>query len=195
MSGITHSEQVERLIAGGAQLIQLREKHASPCEFYEAAAQAVRIARKHGVKIIINDRVDIALALRADGVHLGQDDLPPENARKILGQSVVIGYSTHTLQQALNAVKLPIDYVAIGPIFNTTSKNNPDPEVDLEGLQEVRHAIGNLPLVAIGGINAENIGHVLAAGADSAAIIGGIVSDPVEIEERMSALIKIVQQS
>ena len=103
VSGISHAEQVERLFAGGATLIQLREKHASPAEFLAAAAEAIRVARKLGVKIVINDGVDIALALQADGVHLGQDDLPPGEARALLGESAIIGYSTHSVEQAIEA--------------------------------------------------------------------------------------------
>ena len=103
---LSHAEQVERLSGGGAKLIQLREKYDSPKDFYEQAKDALEIARKYDVKIIINDRVDIALALKADGVHLGQDDISPAHARKILGEKAIIGFSTHNLKQAIEAVKL-----------------------------------------------------------------------------------------
>ncbi len=126
ITNLSHAAQVEKLIEGGAKFIQLREKYASSKDFYEQAKEALKIARKMDVKIIINDRVDIALALGADGVHLGQDDLPPEFARKILGEKAIIGFSTHNLQQAADAVKLPIDYLAIGPVFATKTKENPD---------------------------------------------------------------------
>ena len=191
ISGIPHAEQVERLIAGGAEIIQLREKRASPNEFYEAAKLAVRIAQKQNVKIIINDRVDIALALKADGVHLGQDDLPPEQARAILGENAIIGYSTHTLEQALAAIKSPIDYLAFGPIFGTQTKENPDATVGLEMLNTVRNATGNFPMVAIGGINAQNASSVFEAGADSAAIISAILSDAAHIKEQMRKFIAL----
>ena len=185
LSGISHAEQVERLITGGAKIIQLREKHASPVGFFSAAEDAIFLARKYDVKVIINDRVDIALALKADGVHLGQDDLPPENARAILGETVVIGFSTHTLSQAIAAVKLPVDYIAFGPIFSTLSKQDTFPAVGIDGLRKVRDAIDNFPLVAIGGINAENLRAVFKAGADSAAMIDSIVSDAAKIKDRM----------
>ena len=125
ISGLSHAEQVERLIAGGASLIQLREKHASPREFYESASHAVKIAKELNIHVIINDRVDIALALDADGVHLGQDDMPPEKAREILGDDAIIGFSTHSVKQAHRALKLPVNYIAIGPIFPTQTKANP----------------------------------------------------------------------
>src|SRR5213083_2557957 len=117
ISGLSHAEQIERLAAGGASLIQLREKRASPREFYQAALEAMSMARRLGVQIIINDRVDIAIAVKADGVHLGQDDLPPDRARVLLGVSRIIGFSTHSLEQALAADVGRIDYLAIGPVF------------------------------------------------------------------------------
>ncbi|MEP6787981.1 MAG: thiamine phosphate synthase [Acidobacteriota bacterium] len=188
ISGISHAEQVEKLIAGGVRLIQLREKHASPREFYDSAKQVLELAHKSGVRIMINDRVDIALALRAGGVHVGQDDMPPEKAREILGEDAIIGFSTHTLEQVSAALELPIDYIAIGPIFATQTKEKPDPLVGLNGLREARHIAGNMPLVAIGGINADNLLSVFDAGATSAAMIGSIVSDPSAISERMRYL-------
>src|SRR5437763_16246802 len=109
--GLTHAEQVARLCAGGAGLIQLRDKHASPREFYAAAEAALQVARAHGARLIINDRADIALALQADGVHLGQDDLDPTAARRLLGPPAIIGYSTHNIAQAKAAARLPIDYI------------------------------------------------------------------------------------
>jgi len=138
LSGLSHEEQVKRLVAGGARLIQLREKRMNAGAFYEAARPAVEIGRRYGARILINDRVDVCLAVGADGVHLGQDDLHPVEARRLLGAQAIIGYSTHSVEQALEALAFPIDYLAIGPIFSTTSKENPDPEVGLQGLQNVR---------------------------------------------------------
>jgi thiamine-phosphate pyrophosphorylase len=189
LSKLTHAEQVENLIAGGATFIQLREKYAKPNDFYEQAKSALEIARRNNVKIIINDRVDIALALKADGVHLGQDDLPPTKAREILGENAIIGISTHNLAQASEAVDLPIDYIAIGPIFTTKTKENLDDEVGIEGLNQIRKAIGKVPIVAIGGINSANFREVLDAGADSVAIISDLVSDATEIKQRMAKLL------
>ena len=177
--------QVEKLIEGGANFIQLREKYASPQDFYQAAQLALEYARKRGVKIIINDRVDIALALEADGVHLGQDDLPPEEARKILGEKAIIGFSTHNLEQAIRAVALPIDYLAIGPVYATTTKENPDQTVGLEGIKIIRKAVANFPLVAIGGINYRNLPEIFESGADSAAIISDLIGDADQITEKM----------
>jgi thiamine-phosphate pyrophosphorylase len=183
LAKISHAEQVERLIAGGAKFIQLREKYAAPQDFFEAAKAALKIARLKDVKIIINDRVDIALALKADGVHLGQDDLPPEQARKILGAAAIIGFSTHTLAQALEAVKLPIDYLAIGPVFATRTKENPAEVVGLDMIRKIREQVGDFPIVAIGGVNFDNFLKVLKSGADSAAIISDLLSDAGKITD------------
>ena len=182
LSGLSHAEQVLRLSLGGARTVQLREKQKEAREFFIEAEAALQVARAKGVRLIINDRVDLALALGADGVHLGQDDLPPEAARGILGPGAVIGFSTHNLEQALAAARLPIDYLALGPIFPTTSKENPDPLVGLDGLRRVRKAVPHLPLVAIGGITLENALEVLAAGADSLAVIGSLLTEPERIE-------------
>ena len=170
--------------AGGATFVQLREKHKGAREFYREAEEALRVARSLGVRLIINDRVDIALALSADGVHLGQDDLSPDAAREVLGESAIIGFSTHNIEQAIAAARLPVDYIAIGPIFETSSKENPDPVVGLEGLRRVKQAVGPTPLVAIGGIGLENINEVFAAGADSIAVINLLLSTPPRIEAR-----------
>ena len=193
LAGISHAEQVGRLIAGGATFIQLREKHASPRDFFEAAKPAIEIARKNNVMIIINDRVDIARALGADGVHLGQDDLPPNAAREVLGPDAIIGFSTHSVEQAIDAAGLPIDYIAIGPIFETKTKENPDPIVGLDGLAEVKKNIGNIPLVAIGGIDLDNVLDVLAAGADSIALVSAIIGDPALISAKTAQLLNIVK--
>lgn len=181
LTGLSHAEQVERLIQGGATLIQLREKRLPPNEFFKQADEAVKMAHARGVQIIINDRVDIALAVKADGVHLGQDDMPPAAARALLGDHALIGYSTHSVQQAVGALNQPVDYVAIGPIFPTTSKRDTEPLVGLTGLQQVRAATGEIPLVAIGGITAQNMPGVFHAGADCVAVIQAALKDPTTI--------------
>ncbi|HET6669572.1 MAG TPA: thiamine phosphate synthase [Pyrinomonadaceae bacterium] len=193
LTGLSHSEQVSLLIQGGATLIQLREKHLSPHEFFQQAQAAIEVARPHGVRIIINDRVDIALALKADGVHLGQDDMPPGAARAILGEEALIGFSTHSPLQAIAAHRLPIDYVALGPIFRTSSKNDPDPVVGLASLQQVRKAIGDFPLVAIGGITSENLASVLEAGATCAAVIRAALADSSRIASTTKRLISLTR--
>ncbi len=185
LSGQFHAEQVRRLIAGGATLIQLREKVMSPRAFYKDAAEAVAIGRAAGVTVLINDRVDIAIATGADGVHLGQDDMPVDAARRLLGADAILGYSTHSVEQAVAAVKLPVDYIAIGPIFATVTKGDTSPTVGIEGIRAVRDAIGDFPLVAIGGIDEDRLVSVIQAGADSGAMIGAIVSDGDAIEARM----------
>ena len=174
ISRLSHAVQVALFVEAGATLVQLREKRASAAEFYEAAKAALTVPTERGVQLIVNDRVDIVLAIAATGVHLGQDDLPPEAARRLLGDEAVIGYSIHSVSQALEASGLPIDYLAIGPIFSTSTKENPDPVVGLEGLRTVRDAIGRLPLVAIGGITPANAGDVIRAGADSVAMISAL---------------------
>ena len=189
LSGLSHAEQVELLSAGGATLIQLREKGMPAREFYAQAKEAVDVAVRRGVQLIVNDRVDVALAVGAHGVHLGQDDMPPEAARRLLGPEAVIGYSTHNIDQAIAAMKLPIDYLAIGPIFTTTSKSDTAPVLGLDGLRIVRQAIGTFPLVAIGGISHANAREVIAAGADSVAVISALLSDPARIAEATRQLI------
>jgi thiamine-phosphate pyrophosphorylase len=189
LSGLSHAEQVGRLGAGGATFVQLREKHQSPLDFYRAAEDALAVARRLKMRLIINDRVDIALAIGADGVHLGQDDLPPAAARELLGDEAIIGFSTHTLEQALAAAQLPVDYIALGPIFNTSSKENPDAVVGLDGLRMVRRAVGPMPLVAIGGITFETAAATLAAGADSIAVISLLLKNPANIALQVRELL------
>lgn len=189
ISGLSHAEQVALFAEGGATLVQLREKHSSALEFYEQAKAALEVANERGVQLIINDRADIALALGAAGVHLGQDDLPPEAARRLLGDDAIIGYSTHSLSQIKEAAKLPVDYLAIGPIFPTSTKENPDPVVGLDGVRLAREAIGERPLVAIGGISQANARDVIEAGADSVALIRGLLANPQRIPEAVRSLL------
>lgn len=190
LSGLSHAEQVRLLSSGGASLIQLREKQMPALEFYEQARAALAVAERNGVKLIVNDRVDVALAVHAHGVHLGQDDMPPEAARGLLGAEAIIGYSTHNVQQAVSALSLPIDYIAIGPIFQTSTKTDTSPVLGLEGLRAVRHAIRNFPLVAIGGITRVNAAEVIGAGADSVAVISALLSDPVRIADNTRTLLQ-----
>jgi thiamine-phosphate pyrophosphorylase len=188
-SGLSHAEQVSQLSKGGVLLVQLREKLLSPLEFYREAVAALRVARERGVKIIINDRVDIALALKSDGVHLGQDDLPPEAARRLLGPELIIGISTHNFEQARLAAKMPIDYIAIGPIFATSTKQASGSPAGLAGLRRVREIVGKTPLVAIGGIMSENGQDVIDAGADAIAVISDIWSSPGKVDARTRRLL------
>ena len=194
ISGLTHAEQIERLAAGGASLIQLREKRASVRGFYQAALEAISIARRLGVQLIVNDRVDVAIAIKADGVHLGQDDLPPDRARSLLGETRIIGFSTHTLDQALAADSAPVDYVAIGPIFQTSTKEKPDPVVGLETIGEIRRRISK-PLVAIGGITLDGARAILEAGADSVALISDLLSGGDIAERTQRFLARLAESS
>ncbi len=189
LSGLSHAEQIDRLIAGGATLVQLRDKHAAPRDFYRQTEAALQIARAHNVRLIINDRVDVALALGADGVHLGQTDMPVEAARRLLGESVIVGISTHNLAQAELAANMPVDYVAFGPIFKTSTKENPDPITGLEALRTVRTIVGALPVVAIGGITVANAETAWRAGADAVSSIAALVSDPSRIQENMRQML------
>jgi thiamine-phosphate pyrophosphorylase len=183
LSGLSHAEQVLRLSNGGATLIQLREKLSTSNEFYRNAQAALSATRNSNVRLIINDRVDIALALKAHGVHLGQSDIPIETARRLLGENAIIGLSTHDLEQVKVARRLPVDYVAFGPVFKTATKGTPDPVVGLEALQQAHAILKHIPLVAIGGITIENAPAVFAAGADAVAIIGALLADPAQIEQ------------
>lgn len=186
LTGLAHAEQVARLCEGGATLVQLREKHLAPRDFCREAESALRVARAHSARLVINDRADIALAVGADGVHLGQEDLPPDAARRLLGDAMIVGFSTHNEAQAAEAARLPVSYVAVGPVFATSSKENPDPVVGLEGVRRVRAHTAGLPLVAIGGVTQTDARAVLEAGADSLAVIGAVLSrDPAEITRRM----------
>jgi len=167
-------EVAEDLLAAGVRLIQLRDKRASPRGLYETARQLAALVRRAGGLFVVNDRADIALAADADGVHVGQDDLPVESARQVVGRGKLVGFSTHNPEQVREADRSTADYVAFGPIYSTTSKANPDPLVGLEGLAHAR-TLTRKPLVAIGGITLENVRPVLEAGADSMAIIRGLV--------------------
>lgn len=189
ISSLTHTEQVAHLLSGGASFIQLREKNKSPREFFADALSALRLARTAGAAVIINDRVDIALALEASGVHLGQTDMPASVARQLLGPEAIIGYSTHNLDQVREALQLPINYLAFGPVFSTHTKSDPDPVAGLEHLHAAKMLAGKMPVVAIGGISESNLSEVFAAGADSAAIISEILSPPQNIATNLRKML------
>lgn len=188
LSGLVHADQVRTLAFVGCRLLQIREKYGSSVDIFNSVVESLSIADAFGMTIILNDRADIAIASGAHGIHLGQDDLPPAEARKLLGDEAIIGYSTHSVEQAIEAVKLPVDYLAIGPIFSTSTKQDPDPVVGLAGIRKVRKAIGDFPLVAIGGIDITNVHSVIAAGADSAAMISDLFAPRTNLAERFLAL-------
>jgi thiamine-phosphate pyrophosphorylase len=195
VSGLSHAEQVARLIDGGATLIQLRDKESSPADFLREAEAALSVAQKNNVPLIINDRVDIALALRAEGVHVGQTDLPAEIARRLLGPESIIGVSTHNVEQVKIASALPVDYVAFGPIFETGTKKDHDPVAGLDGLRSARAILGDRPLVAIGGINESNVGAAIEAGADSIALIAALLSDSDKIAENTQRILALLSNA
>lgn len=181
LSNCSHLELVKLLLAGGARLIQLRDKDASAKELLDAARACLALTRPAGAKLIINDRVDVALTADADGVHLGQDDLTVEEAREILGPDKLIGLSTHSLEQFEQGLKTSANYLAVGPIYPTNSKENPAPVVGLEMLAAAK-PITDRPIVAIGGITLERASEVLAAGADSLAVISALYPWPEKLD-------------
>lgn len=151
-------------------IVQFRHKGEFDRETFDVAERVGRIVREAGALYFINDRADVALMLDADGVHIGQDDLPPDAVRRVVGQRLLVGYSTHNEEQLRAADREQVDYIALGPIFGTASKENPDPSVGLENLKRLSGII-HKPLVAIGGISRESAQGVFEAGADSAAVI------------------------
>jgi len=177
LKGLTLTELVRKAINGGVTVVQLREKDCSSREFYELALALKKIMPSE-IPLVINDRVDIALAARADGVHLGQSDLPVKIARELLGPEAVIGLSVENLKQLEEARHLPVDYLAISPVFPTPTKTDfSSPAWGLAGLRQAR-SLTALPLVAIGGINEENAAEVISAGADGLAVVSAICASP-----------------
>ena len=173
-------------------MVQIREKRASSDEFYQAVVECLEIAAASDTKIIVNDRVDIALAAGAHGVHLGQTDLPVVEARRLLGEHAIIGVSTHSIEEVREALQFPVDYIAFGPVWPTATKEDPDPVVGLELLAEVKRITEQVPVVAIGGINVSNLAVTISAGADSAAIISDLYRGPGEIALRYRELAETV---
>jgi thiamine-phosphate pyrophosphorylase len=161
------------LLEGGAAILQLRVKTMAPSDFFQLAQRARAETRTHGCKLIVNDRVDIALACHADGVHLGQEDLPLAVGRKLMAAKLV-GISTHDIEQAQEAERNGADYIGFGPMFGTTTKHTGYAARGVDMLRKIRAAV-KLPIVAIGGINEQNVRQVWQAGADSAAIISDIL--------------------
>ncbi|MGH9850187.1 MAG: thiamine phosphate synthase [Blastocatellia bacterium] len=181
LSNCTHEEIVRMMLAGGARLIQLRDKDASARELLDQARACVKLTREAGAKLIINDRVDVALTVGADGVHLGQEDVSVEDAREILGEDKIIGISTHSIDQFRAALETPASYIAIGPVYPTKTKENPAQVVGLELVREAKR-LTDRPLVAIGGITAERAPEVMAAGADSVAVISALYPWPEKLD-------------
>jgi thiamine-phosphate pyrophosphorylase len=182
--GLTLQEYAEGLAAAGVTLVQYRDKDAAPQTILRNAALIADVFAGSGAKLILNDRADLAVLADWDGVHVGQTDLSPEDARIVLGAGKVIGVSTHTGAQAIAADASAADYVAIGPVFATGTKLNASPVVGLDCIRRAR-ALTRKPLVAIGGITRENARSVIDAGADSVAVISGLFA-PGESVERVA---------
>ncbi len=178
ISGLSHVQTVRLAVAAGIRTIQIREKSLTKKEIYNEALAIRGHTKKYGVTFIVNDYVDIALAVDADGVHLGQDDMPVEEARKIMGKRKIIGVSTHNLKQAIHAENSGADYIGFGPMFRTGTKDAGKPR-GLKNLEKIRKHI-RIPIVAIGGIARENVSDVLSAGADACAVISGILSGNIK---------------
>jgi len=173
---------LDALLRAGVRVIQYRHKGAFRRVHFEQCCALAERARQNQSVFLVNDRADVAALCGADGVHLGQEDLPPEKARRLLGGNSIIGYSTHSREQAIQAARLPVDYIAVGPIFPTATKQDPDPVVGVELIAEVRR-MTERPLVAIGGITLENAPAALAAGASAVAVISDLLAAP-DIEAR-----------
>jgi thiamine-phosphate pyrophosphorylase len=189
-------EIVRAAVDGGATVVQLREKDCSTREFIEQALAIKDFLEDRGVPLIINDRVDVAQAVEADGVHLGQTDMPLGTAKKILGDTMIIGISAESLQDAVEAEKGGADYLGVSPIYATPTKTDTAPPLGLEGLREIRKAV-RLPLVGIGGLNRDNAAEVIRNGADGVAVVSAIVAadDPRTAAVTLSHIIMEARQT
>jgi len=190
---LKQSEKVcaENLLAAGVRLFQYRDKHASARELLEKSRGIAEVISPRGATFFVNDRPDVAYLAGASGVHVGQDDLGVEQARAVLGKDKLIGVSTHNLEQFSAAQATSADYIAVGPIFETRTKANPDPIVGIELVRRAR-ALTDKPIVAIGGITLERASAIIAAGADSVAVVSDILTadDPAERAAKYLAVLE-----
>jgi thiamine-phosphate pyrophosphorylase len=175
--GRSHTEIARLAVLGGAGIIQLRDKSRSCAELAAVGKEIAAITRKAGAMFIVNDRLDVAMTCGADGVHLGQGDLRVDTARQLAPSGFIIGVSVGTAEEAEEAEREGADYIALSPIFSTASKDNAGPGHGLDRLREIRCAV-SIPVIAIGGINRQNAGDVIAAGADGIAVISAVVASP-----------------
>lgn len=165
---------LEASLKGGADIIQLREKNSDTLSFYNRAVKTKEICKKYKTPLIINDRLDIALAINADGIHIGQKDIPYAIVRKLLGNNKIIGLSVSNKAQAIQSNSLDVDYIGISPIFSTTTKTkNLDTPLEIAGLKKIK-SIANKPLICIGGINATNTKSIMENGANGIAVVSAI---------------------
>ncbi len=191
LSGMSHVKTAEALLKGGVKIIQLRDKKISPRQYYETACEIKNLCRRYDALFIVNDRVDIALAAGADGVHLGQDDLPLSYSKKILGPNFIIGVSTNSIDQALKAQKNGADYIGFGPIFPTSTKDAGKP-LGLRPLKDARASL-RIPIAAIGGINTDNARSVLESGANMLAVASSVLV-PGRVEELARGFLEKVER-
>src|ERR1039458_2239383 len=180
--GISLEEFARGLRATGVTLVQYRDKNGSPQEVLRATSILCEALSGSGCCLIMNDRADLAVLANFDGVHVGQDDLSPKDARRVVGPAKIVGVSTHTDDQVRAAEQTSADYIAIGPVFATGTKSNPDPVIGLVGVRHAR-ALTTKPLVAIGGITRANARSVIEAGADSVAVISGLLAEGESVEQ------------
>jgi thiamine-phosphate pyrophosphorylase len=181
-------QAAQELVSGGCSLLQYRNKQGSARQILDEARE-LKSRLGTSVRLIMNDRADLCLAADFDGVHLGQDDLSPESARRIIGPDSWLGVSTHNPEQLAEADRTSADYLAIGPVFATASKANPDPVVGLEGVRRARE-LTRKPLVAIGGIRRANARSVIEAGADAVAVISDLIRDPRKSAEEFFRILR-----
>ena len=184
---------VRAAVKGGVTCVQLREKECSTREFIDQALTIKNCLKTHSIPLIINDRLDVAQAVEADGVHLGQTDMPLATAKNILGDSMIIGISAESLEDAVEAEKGGADYLGVSPIYATPTKTDTAPPLGLEGLLQIRHAV-KIPLVGIGGLNKENSVDVIRNGADGVAVVSAIVAadDPELASRELIGVIKCI---
>jgi len=184
---------VAAALRGGAEVIQYREKDASTRAMVATARKLRELSIAHGAMLIVNDRIDVALAAEADGVHLGQDDMPYEAARGLLGEKAIIGITAHTVEEAFEAQQMGADYVGLSPIFPTATKADAGPAAGLAFVEETGQSI-RIPKVAIGGINETNMKEVLAAGADCVAMISAVVKS-ADIEGTVRRILEDIRST
>lgn len=182
---------VAQAVEGGVTMVQLREKDCSTLEFYEQAILLKKCLHPYNIPLIINDRLDIALACDADGLHIGQSDMPYDIARKLLGRDKIIGLSVECIQDAVNANELDVDYIGISPVFGTPTKTDTAPALGLNGVQEIVK-ISRHPAVGIGGINKTNAAEIISAGAEGISVVSAIMSaiDPKESALELKSIIQ-----
>lgn len=181
---------IEAAVRGGVSMVQLREKDATTKEFYELAMNMKACLKPYNVPLIINDRLDIALACDAEGLHIGQSDMPYEVARRLMGKNKIIGLSVESIQDAKDANDLDVDYIGISPVFDTQTKTDTSKALGLDGIKEISR-ISRHPSVGIGGININNVADIISAGADGISVVSAIMSaqDPMESARQLRNIV------